>query len=249
MPDPRLYAEVVAARQVPTAQVEQLYALYATHYDGGHPERFRADLAEKEWVILLRDPETAAVVGFSTQKLLESHVGEEHAAILFSGDTIIHRDYWGSQALVRAWCRFAGELKARCGDRPLYWFLISKGYRTYLYLPLFFHEFHPRYGRPIPPREAELLVRLGTGRYGPAFDPATGLIEHPGAHDRLKPELDGTASRRGNPHVDYFVRRNPRYREGVELACIAEIRPENMRGAARRELETGLRGTPGGAAG
>jgi hypothetical protein len=238
--DRRLYGEVVSARALAPALVERLYALHAEHYDGTDSARFRADLAEKEWVILLREAATDAPVGFSTQRVMDVRVDGKPVRALFSGDTIIHRDYWGSQELVRAWCRFAGLLKSRCGDRPLYWFLISKGYRTYLYLPLFFHEFYPRHDRPTPAFEQRLITALGQTKYPAEFDPETGLIEVAGPHDRLKPELDSSPARVRNPHVAFFLERNPRYSEGVELACVAEISPSNIRSTARRELEAGL---------
>jgi hypothetical protein len=130
MDSPRLAAEVLPIRRVTEELVERLYGLHETHYDGTDPARFRTDLAEKDWVILLREGTTGAPVGFSTQKVMEVCVDRRPVTALFSGDTVIHREYWGSQELVRAWCRLAGQLKARCGDQPLYWFLISKRHRT-----------------------------------------------------------------------------------------------------------------------
>lgn len=241
MPDRELCGEAIDVTAVGPELSDRLYALYAEHYDGADPHRFQEDLAEKQWVILLRVEATGEVVGFSTQRVMDVEVDGQPVRALFSGDTIIHPDYWGSQALVRAWCRFAGRLKAECRDRPLYWFLISKGYRTYLYLPLFFHAFYPRHDSPTPPFEARLIETLAMTRYPGQFDPATGLIEHREGHDRLKEDLDSTPRRQRNPHVAFFVARNPRYGEGVELACVAEIAPENMRATARRELEAGMR--------
>jgi hypothetical protein len=173
--------------------------------------------------------------------LMEVCVDRRPVSVLFSGDTVIHREYWGSQELVRAWCRLAGQLKARCGDQPLYWFLISKGHRTYMYLPLFFQDFYPCHDRPTPEFESRLIRALGREKYPRAFDPHTGLIEHSRTHDRLKPALDAAPLRVRNPHVTFFLDRNPRYQEGSELVCVAEIAPENMRSLARRELEEGLR--------
>jgi hypothetical protein len=236
----RLFSEVVPAHALPDGQVEALYRLYRQHFDGTDPERFRADLEEKRWVILLREESGGMPIGFSTQTLMEVCVDGRPVTALFSGDTIIDRAYWGSAELVRAWCRLAGQLKAQCGDEPLYWFLISKGHRTYLYLPLFFYEFYPRCDRPTPEREARLLRTLASERYPEAFDPRTGLIEFDGEHDRLKPELDAAPRRERNPHVAFFLRKNPNYARGSELACLAEIAPANVRPGVRGELEAGL---------
>ena len=42
-----------------------------------------------------------------------------------------------------------------------YWFLISKGYKTYRFLPLFFREFYPRHDAPTPAWAKEILDALG----------------------------------------------------------------------------------------
>lgn len=242
MPRGELRSEVVPVSALAADLVARLHELHAASYDGSDPLRFRADLAEKEWLILLRDSLSEAVVGFSTQRTLDVVAAGRPVRALFSGDTVVHPDYWGEQALVRAWCRLAGRVKARTPDRPLYWFLISKGHRTYLYLAIFFREFYPRHDRPTPAFEAELIRVLGSGKFGDDFDAATGLVEPRGGGDRLRPELDSTASRLKNPHVAFFRERNPRYRDGSELVCVAEIAPENMRSTARRELLAELPG-------
>lgn len=241
MPERRLRADVIPAAELSEELTDNLYALYESCYDGADPARFRADMVEKQWIIVLCDTETTRLAGFSTQMLLQVEVDEHPIDALFSGDTIIHPDYWGSQELVHAWCRFAGKLKSRLGDRPLFWFLISKGYRTYLYLPCFFREFYPRRDYFTPPFEAKLIRALGGTKYPDDFNPETGIIEHLGAHDRLKTALDATAKRRRNPHVAYFLQRNPGYWKGEELVCVAEISVANMRSIAKREMEAALR--------
>jgi hypothetical protein len=236
-----LQSEIAPARRILARHADQLYDLYATYYDGTDSARFRADLEEKQWVILLREAGANEVVGFSTQLLIDVEVDQQPVHALFSGDTIIHPRYWGSLELIRAWCRFAGTLKAQSGKRALYWFLISKGHRTYLFLPSFFHDFYPRYDRPTPAFEQQLIEVLGRTKFPRQFCARTGLIEYQTAHDRLKAELDAAPKRLHNSHVDFFVRQNPRYRAGSELACVAEITLANMRSVAKRELEIGLR--------
>lgn len=243
MPTKSLQSEIAPAKGVLARSGEQLYELYASCYDGTDRARFRADLEEKHWVILLREAESENIVGFSTQLLLEAEVNRRTVNALFSGDTIIHPRYWGSLELIRAWCRLAGMLKTQCGDRPLYWFLISKGHRTYLFLPSFFTEFYPRHDRPTPPFERQLIQVLARAKFLRDFNPETGLIRYRAAHDRVKIEFDSAPKRLNNPHVDFFVRRNPGYRCGSELVCVAEISAANMRSVARRELENGMRST------
>ena len=122
----------------------------------------------------------------------------------------------------------------------MFWFLISKGYRTYLYLPLFFHEFYPRVDAPTPPFERELIATLGTLKYPGDFNPATGVIEFDESHGHLQPMLaDTPGHRREHPHVRFFLEANPGFARGNELVCVTEISPANMRGLARRMLREG----------
>jgi len=235
-----LVTSLRASRELTGAEVSHLLSLHQDHYDGVEPTRFRADLSEKHWVLCLQSPAGDPVVGFSTQKLLVLETVRGPVRFLFSGDTVIRREYWGSQALVAGWCRLAGRLLRQSPGIPLYWFLISKGHRTYRYLPLFFHSFYPRYDQPTPPELQELLDRVAGARYPGEYDPATGLLHPAGPHDRLRPELDTALQRERNRHVAFFLARNPGYREGTELACLAEIARGNMRRAALRELEVGL---------
>ncbi len=112
--------------------IEQMYRLMETHYEGVRRERFRADLLEKDRVILLQDPQ-GNVRGFSTLRCYPFTLAtaRESVRIIFSGDTIIDRRHWGHQALAFAWIWWAGREKAQFPEVPLYWFLISKGPRTY----------------------------------------------------------------------------------------------------------------------
>jgi hypothetical protein len=238
----QLFSETVSVAGLCGGVMQQLYRLYEQCYDGSDRARFEADLGEKKWMILLRDARSSAIVGFSTQMLMDIEVEGTPVRALFSGDTVIHPDYWGSQELVRAWCRLAGSVKAQSMSHPLYWFLVSKGHRTYLYLPYFFERFYPRYDRVMPPFVKRLIRILGAAKYPREFNPESGLVEHPADHDRLKSDLDGTARHLNNPHVRFFTRMNPNYKNGSELLCVAEISPENMRSIAKRELETGLYG-------
>ncbi len=49
----------------------------------------------------------------------------------FSGDTIIEKEYWGNRALTCAMYRYIVSFKLRYPLVPVYWILISKGFKTY----------------------------------------------------------------------------------------------------------------------
>ena len=133
------------------AERREMFALFRRYYEAASYGRFLADLADKTSVLLLRD-EGGAVCGFSTLALYERAFAGSPLRVLFSGDTVVDERHWGQQALAFAWLRLAGEIKAERPQTPLYWFLISKGHRTYRYLSAFSREFYPAPGRATPPR-------------------------------------------------------------------------------------------------
>ena len=91
----------------------QMQQLMRAHYDGVSESQFLADLLAKQWVILLRD--SGHLCGFSTQVLFDYPLAGRDVKILFSGDTIIEKDHWGSLALPVAWGRLMLSL---CAAHP-----------------------------------------------------------------------------------------------------------------------------------
>jgi hypothetical protein len=233
----RLQGLVVPAAAVTGRQRDEMFALMDRYYAGTDRATFEADLGEKHWVILLCDPVTGAVHGFSTQMLLEGDVAGRPVQALFSGDTIVARDHWGDQVLAGVWGRLALTLIDAPGEAERYWFLISKGYRTYRYLPLFFHEFYPRHDRPTPPRAREVIDTLAGRKYPGQYDPAAGVVRGGAGKDRLRPGVaELTAGRLHDPHVGFFVARNPGHAAGDELCCLAPLSRANFTPAAYRVI-------------
>jgi hypothetical protein len=237
---PRLTSVVVPPDALSREETDRLFALYAAHYDEADRSRFLADLRDKDHVILLRDEASGATRGFSTQKLVRAG----GARALFSGDTIIDPACWGEQELVRAWSRYAGRLLAE-EDSPLWWLLISKGHRTYLYLPLFFASYWPRLEAETPEAERRLTDAFASAKFGAAWVPERGVLAFPESLGQLKPALAAVPpGRLDDPRVRFFLEKNPRYERGEELVCLAEISPDNMRSVALRALRDGMKEGP-----
>ena len=236
-PAGRLTTEIVPVAALAAGEVRGLFALFSRHYEHVDAGRFEADLREKDCVILLRDSGTGAVRGFSTQQVLRFTVDGEALQALFSGDTIIDPAFWGDQELVRGWCRFAGGVRAAAPGTRLFWLLISKGYRTYLYLPLFFRRYLPAPGWSASPFEQQVIDTLAAVKFAPYYRRETGRLEFPDRRGNLTPALAAIPEgRRADPRVQFFLERNPTYALGTELVCLAEISPANMRSIAGRAL-------------
>lgn len=235
----QLTSEVRRVESLSNAERAELFDLFAAHYDAVTADRFAADLAAKHGVLLLRDA-AGVIKGFSTQVTRTFEVHGEAVRVLFSGDTIIAPECWGTQELVRAWCRYAGVAKSGDPTKPLYWLLLSKGHRTYMYLPLFFRTYHPS---PVPcdPHLVQMKHAIATHMFGADYKPATGRLEFDASRGQLRESLaEPPATADSRPHVAFFLNQNPRYAEGHELVCLAEISPENMRGMARKHLIEGM---------
>jgi hypothetical protein len=238
----RLTSQVLPVQEIDADFTARLYRLFASHYDNVTLTRFEADLSEKDFIVVLRDAENGEPRGFSTQQILRLQVDGQPIRALFSGDTIIDPEYWGEQELVRGWCRVVGLLLADEDTTPLYWLLISKGFRTYLYLPVFYHEFWPRYDQATPPQMQLIINALANRKWPEHYQSSSGLLRFPRSLGHLKSEIaDVPSARSGDPHVQFFLERNPSYREGSELVCLARISLENTKSIGRRLIQQAVR--------
>jgi hypothetical protein len=212
-------SDVVPRATLSRRDRDEMFALYTTYFATGDRVTFERDLAEKDWVVLLRNDD-GAIDGFST--LLRIRAGE--ATVFFSGDTIVARHRWGTYDLPRLWSRFVFAN----ADANTWWFLISSGYRTYRYLPLFFRDFYPR-NREMKP----LLDQMAVSRFGESYDPGTGVIRL-ATPAPLREGISDPELRLHNPHVRFFIEANPGHADGDELACLVRIHPDNLTAAGRR---------------
>jgi hypothetical protein len=228
---------LLRAADVAPSQLEEMFALMASYYEGVGRATFDADLDEKEWVIQIVDEDTGRLKGFSTQMLLEIAVAGRTVHALFSGDTIIDTDARGEWSLFQVSGWFVRSLMSTYPDTELYWFLISKGYKTYRFLPLFFHEFYPRYDVPTPARMTAVIDALAGSKFPAAYDRARGVVRAGPAACRLRPGMaDVTPDRLRDPHVRFFAERNPGHALGDELCCIAPLTRANFTRAAYRAM-------------
>jgi hypothetical protein len=208
------------------AERQAMHELMTAHYEAVPRDCFDRDLSTKDEVLLLHDAD-GVLRGFTT--LAWNPAGNfAEGDILFSGDTIIDRSCWGTQELVRAFCRRAGEWR-RSSGRRLFWFLISKGRRTYMYLPLFARRFHPH-----PENEeaelTDLAGRVAAGLFGESWKPEEGVIRFSSSRGHLREEL--APGSRENPWSLYFEERNPGHARGEELVCLTEMAESNLRRGA-----------------
>ena len=232
-----LNGRLVSVADVTNSERDQMFSLMEACYEGMERSVFEDDLREKQWVILLEDPIHHVVCGFSTQTLLEADVEGHPTRALFSGDTIVAPEYWARNPLAQVWGQFALSLIDADRPTPLYWFLITKGYKTYRFLPVFFDEFYPRHDRPTPEWARCVIDALGRHKYPTGYDREAGIVRAGDSGCRLRSGVAGITERRlQDPHVRFFAEQNPNHTLGDELCCFAPLTRENFTTAAYRVI-------------
>lgn len=226
-----LKEKTVNISDLSTGDIEQMYQLMVAHYDNVQKDKFERDFFEKDGVLLVYD-KLDRIVGFSTYQLIETVYKNQTVYSLFSGDTVLHREYWGKAYVYK----IAGSIFKMLLEKnmePLYWFLISKGYKTYLYLPLLFKKFYPCHFEETPEYEKGLISHLSKLRFGNKFCDYNGVIKENA--DKVMPEFNTIPDKKmQNKHVAHFAKLNSGFLKGEELACIAKIEDENLTDLGKR---------------
>lgn len=227
-------SQLISTEELSPLDVEDMFVLLNKHFQGVKRDIFNNDLDSKNWVILIKDEQTNELKGFSTLLMYDTCFEAETISIVFSGDTIVDPSAWGSSALSTSWISSINKLRREYCEGKLYWLLISGGYRTYRFLPLFWKEFYPRYDTPTPENILHLMQDLAVKRFGENYDIKTGVVSFPHPHI-LRDGLRGIpVERLQDPHIQFFQRLNPGHLNGDELVCFTEICEGNLTRAGRR---------------
>lgn len=232
-----LTASIVRRDAFDAALTTQLYGLYSVYYAPTSSEVFVQDLASKSYCIVLRDS-TGTICGFSTvaQFRLSTAVGD--VEVLYSGDTVVERSHWGELTLPYTWIQEAGRIKAAARTVPLYWLLITKGHRTFRYLPGFAWTYCPGPDLALQALRDEVAEQV----FGSRYDARTGILApDPACPTALQPVYAGLdRARTGNHRIADFLSQNPGHAQGEELVCLCELSVENLKPRALRQFMKGL---------
>src|SRR5262245_9277471 len=203
-----LVGRTVATAELGARERDAMRCLLGRYFEGVQPGQFEADLAEKEWAILLHDA-AGELRGFSTLMRLRQVVDGRPVLAFFSGDTIIERDFWGDDELPRQWGRLVLPLAAAEPDADAYWFLICSGYKTYRFLPVFYREFYPTGRCATPPAVRRIIDALAVAKFGAAYDAGRGVVRLARATPLRRGVAEITPRRLRDPHVAFFAAANP----------------------------------------
>ncbi len=225
MKKPQLISKTLSVSELTQTEIEDMFRVFYQYYEKISQDVFKSDLSKKDDVILLLDKKTKKIKGFSTLVSISFLLDNKMIRGVFSGDTIVEKDYWGGNALQMAFTSYMLKKKLRNPFTPLYWFLISKGYKTYLLLTNNFSKHYPRFDEPTPDSYKKIMDKFALELYPDNYNPHNGLIEFPELHDHLK---DGVAPiteemKKNSPQIKYFSEINKNWQKGSELVCLANF--------------------------
>lgn len=227
-----MIGSAVKTSQLSKAQCDAMFSILEKHFGGVTRDIFYSDLEEKNWVILLKD-EKGGLVGFST--ILKYHLKykNEKYCIIYSGDTIVDKSAWGSFELPKIWIKTVRSLGIDKNEKLL-WLLISSGFRTYRFLPVFWNEFYPRHDLKTPVEMKSLIDHLASHKFGQYYNKKKGTVLFPKPQWLKKGLVEIPDGKLNNPHIAFFKDINPGYIHGDELVCLTEISDNNLTKAGRR---------------
>lgn len=218
-----LKASYQPIKRIDVHVIRQMYHVFSQYYENTSWEVFLHDLSKKTGAFIMRNP-AGRVVGFSTLMTCDVEVGGRAVHGVFSGDTIIEREYWGSRALQLEFFKFLIAEKARHPLQPIYWFLISKGFKTYLLLANNFFTFYPRHDGH-EPYLADIVDAYCETFFPAYYNRDRRLLDFGHDYAPLKSDVAEITERmrHESPAIRLFEELNPEWRRGTELPCIGEI--------------------------
>lgn len=238
------YSSFKTVQQVTVMQLKTMYGIYEKYYENTRYDLFEQDFLGKSGVFLIHDPESNAIVGFSTVVERDFLVHDKARHAFFSGDTIIEKKYWGSRALQRCMIRYLIAYKLKHPTKPIYWMLISKGFKTYLLLANNYPTYYPH----VDDEHAHLKDMVDAycaHYYQDYYDAETGLLNFGDDYQPLKESVAPihTEMRAKNKKIEFFEKCNPTWVQGTELPCIGEMSWKDlyklMRGFSKKRASKG----------
>ena len=225
----------------------EMHSIFTRFYENADLSTFIRDMNEKKGVFILYNRTERRIVGFSTYNEIEMEYRGKKAVGVFSGDTIIEPDFWGNKTMHTAFAMKMLKAKLLSTKTPMFWLLISKGYKTYLLMANNFERFYPAHNRH--DHELEALTEQYCQKLYPSyFKEEERILDFGEGYHALKDDVAEITPRMraSNPDIRFFEERNPEWARGTELPCISEIRYStigNFFGKLVRSL-TGIKRRP-----
>jgi len=207
--------------------LEQMFRIHEKYYLNANIEKFTDDMGKKKGVFIVMEKTTDKIVGFSTWGEYSFMYEGKKAVGIFSGDTILEKEYWGDKSLQKAFAKKIILKSALNPHRRTFWFLITKGYKTYMLLANNFAEYYPNY-RGENEGLKQVIDEYTNHLFPGAYNETTGLLHFGPQSDSLIGSVAPISQKEmRHPKIRFFAEKNPTWEQGTELPCIGEVSLKN----------------------
>lgn len=206
---------------------EQMLSLVQSYYAELNEAIFLRKLTQKDLIVFLKDKEL--IIGFTAIELINFVFNGEQIKIVLAEETVISKEYWHQQNLSLLWLQPIFALREQEKHKKWYWIVPASNYLSYQAMTLFFPEFYPRRNQVMPSKMKQLVHDFSRWKYKQGFDAVKGTVSFKNLGISLTKELsDVMFEKFDDPHMRYFISKNPYYHQGDHLICLAEINQENI---------------------
>lgn len=211
---------------------KDMFQLFSQYYTDTNEEMFISDLDKKSHVFTFWDKSFTPnkLAGFSTiDKQNACPTLKSNALSLYSGDTVLASEYWGSKILQKAFFWYILKSKLLSPLKPVYWMLISKGFKTYMLMRKNFPASYPNRHEDAPSEMQLFKNSFYKNKFSHNYSSSNSKIIFAEPKGAVKDGVSEPSNYdKQNLDIQYFIEANPNFRTGEELACIAEIRFKDL---------------------
>lgn len=221
----KLKANTVPISKITQDQKTAMFELFQKFYEDVDKDQFIKDMNAKDSIIILTS-KNKELRGFSTLTSFDVLEDNRLHHIIYSGDTIIDPSYWGTAALTMEFLKNIIKAKMKRPFSPVWWYLISKGYKTYLLMANNFMNYYPRYDRKTPVVVQKIMNDVSEKLYPGRHDQNNGILVFQGErHEKLKDFVAPISQqlKEKYPKIKFFADKNPNWMNGDELVCLGEV--------------------------
>lgn len=217
----KIYTRYQALGDITVQDIREMFKVFCRYYENTSLDQFMGDLGRKSGAFIIRRKQDDAIVGFSTMGIYHMNVDGKKIRGIFSGDTILEKEYWGNRAMNAAFVKRVLWEALKDPFTPQYWFLISKGYKTFLLLTRNFPDHFPHPERENP--HMKHIVEAYCDELFPGkLDRESMVLDFGDGYNCLKNNVTPiTDEQRAEADIAFFEQRNPDWERGTELPCVA----------------------------
>lgn len=225
---PKIRIHPVLISNLSTAEMDEIWE-FAFRYTDTTREIYERSLRLKQKVYLMRDRERGNLIGLGAVQVTKVTFEGRPYLIIFGGNVLIDEAYRGLNVIQRLGLQNYLSARLHHPFTPIYFLFDTFSYKSFLMLSRNLREFYPRRDRPTPEWILRFVDFLAEQRYGEAWDPLRGIVV--GTGDRkLRDWVVPVATKElKRPTIGFFVERNPGFRKGDLLVCIAPLNLGNIR--------------------